>query len=204
MCDRPVRLVLLLALAAAAGCSDPVAPVESRPTSELHFLRAAPGAPPLVTLRDSFYAKLGEDRELRLYFRPRPGETDSTEFLRFKVPARGLLRRPNGSAFVTGDSVLITVTVTDAARFLVDFQPSGLRFSAAAPAELEMEYENADDDLNEDGRVDALDADAERRLSWWRRETPSGNWFRVATVVFEDLEEVEADVFGFTSYAVAY
>ncbi len=204
MLDHRMKFIpFLLLLIAVPGCSDSTGPA-SRPTSELQFLRPAADAPPLVATRDSFYAKRGSDREIRMYFRPKPGEVDSSEFLRLRVQPNGLSRRPDGSAFATGDSVLITVTVIDPARFIVEFQPSGLRFSASAPAELEMEYKHADDDLNEDGRVDSRDDDVEIRLRWWRRETPAANWFQVASVVFKDLEEVEADLLGFTSYAVAY
>jgi hypothetical protein len=53
-----------------------------------------------------------------------PADTGE-EFLRFEVPGDGLFRKPDGSAFQTGDSILITVTIDDPSRFLFRFEPLG-------------------------------------------------------------------------------
>lgn len=173
-------------------------------TTELQFLAPAPDAPPLVVTTASFYARKGEDRRLRMFYRPRPGEADSTEFLRFEVKAQSLLRRPNGSSIAQGDSVLITVTVVDLTRFIVDFQPSGLRFAPDEPAQLKLEFDEADDDIDDDGDIDGDDDLRKTQLSLWRRETAAQPWVQIASQVEVDLEQLEADILGFTNYAIAY
>src|SRR5688500_1430335 len=136
------------------ACNDSTGP-DGVDTDELKFLQLPPGAPPLVVQTASFWARTDDNREVRMFFRPRPGEADSSEFLRFRVDEGSLARRPNGSAFATVDSILITVTVVDLQRLIVDFQPSGLRFSQSRPARLKIEYENADHDFDDDGDVDS-------------------------------------------------
>jgi hypothetical protein len=198
-------LVAVAALALAA-CGDSTGNDDGEvvETSELQFLSPAPDAPPLVVTTASFYAKKGEDRRLRMFYRPRPAETDSTEFLRFEVKAQSLLRRPNGSSIAQGDSVLITVTVVDLSRFIVDFQPSGLRFDPDEPAELKLEFDEADDDIDDDGDIDGDDDLREAELSLWRRETATQPWVQLASQVEVELEQLEADILGFTNYAIAY
>jgi hypothetical protein len=171
---------------------------------ELHFLRPAPSAPPLATTEVSFWAKRGEDREVRLPYEPLPGASDTAEFLRFRVPSAALDRRPDGTAFAAGDSVLITLRVVDQSRLIVEFEPAGLRFSPADPARLRIEYGEADHDLDGDGLVDDRDATLETQLSMWRQEAPGQLWYRVPGAAAPDLDEVEADILGFTSYALAY
>lgn len=196
-----------LAACALAACSDGTGnddDGEVVETTELQFLSPAANAPPLVATTASFYAKKGEDRRLRMYYRPRPTETDSTEFLRFEVKAQSLLRRPDGSSIAAGDSVLITVTVVDLSRFIVDFQPSGLRFDPDEPARLKLEFDEADDDIDDDGDIDGDDDLRKTELSLWRRETAAQPWVKLASQVEVDLEQLEADILGFTNYAIAY
>ena len=202
---RGAALAALAALALAA-CGDGTGNDDDGTveTTELQFLAPAPDAPPLVVTTASFYAKKGEDRRVRMFYRPRPGEADSTEFLRFEVKAQSLLRRPNGTSIAQGDSVLITVTVVDLARFIVDFQPSGLRFDPGEPAELKLEFDEADDDIDDDGDIDGDDSLRETELSLWRRETVTQPWVQIASQVEVDLEQLEADILGFTNYAIAY
>jgi hypothetical protein len=198
-----VRFGILLSAAALASCGESTSP-EGKQTSELRFLRLDPTAPPLVTQRDSFYAKVGEDRELRMYFRPRPLETDSTEFLRFRVDAGALSRRPDGSSFAVNDSILITITMTDLSRLILDFQPSGLRFNTQRPAQLKIRYENADHDFDEDGDEDDVDLRLEGTFNIWRRENATQPWFPLGSIRHLEIDEVEADIFGFTNHALAY
>ena len=172
--------------------------------AELTVLRTAVSAPPLVATTASFYALKGENREVRLYYRPASGSLDSTEFLRFKVPDESLDRRPDGSVIANGDSVLITVTVLDAAKLIVDFQPAGLRFAATKPAELKLSFAEADDDINDDGDVNGEDDVAKAQLAIWRRETIADPWVRLSSVLSVTTDEVEADITGFTNYAIAY
>jgi hypothetical protein len=175
----------------------------SRPETSLSVLAVSPSEPPLVKLEDSFYAKKGENRELRLYFEDSSGSGGS-EYLRFTVSSGALLALPDGSPIAAGDSVLITVRVLDPARMLFEMAPSGLRFDPRQPAQLRVRYRAADADLNRDGMVNTLDTDIEASLAIWRQETPGDLFVRLATVIAKDIGEVEADVDGFSRYAVAY
>lgn len=192
---------LALALAACDGGS-PVArpPVDE---TELTFVRFADGTLPLQAASVSFWAVRGRDREGVIRYVPPPGEDEGEEFLTFKVPGGSLLRRPDGGPFAAGDSVRITIRVVDPALFLFEFEPSGLRFDPRDPARLEVSYRQADRDYDGDGDEDGHDDDFERELAFWRQERPGQPWFPVATLRIEDLEEVEADLAGFTRYAVA-
>ena len=204
MFSRMLKLtILLVGTAALASCGESTSP-QGKQTNELHFLRLAPTSPPLASQTAAFYAKVGEDREIRMFFRPRPLETDSTEFLRFRVDAGALARRPDGSAFAAGDSILITITMTDLSRLIVDFQPSGLRFNTQRPAELKIRYENADHDFDDDGDEDARDLSLEGTFNIWMRENATQPWFPLGSIRHLEIDEVEADIFGFTNHALAY
>ena len=205
--ERARRAAMLaVAALALAACGDGTGgdDDDGSETGELVFLRLDDGAPPLVTTTASFWAKRGDNRELRMYHRARLGDTDSTEFLRFEVDNESLLERPDGTRFAEGDSILITVTVIDLANLIVDFQPSGLRFDPDEPAELEFDFEETDDDLDDDGDVDDDDSSREAVLSIWRRESASQPWVRLSSNVRVELDEIEADILGFTNYAIAY
>jgi hypothetical protein len=196
-----------LSLAAVIGCSGDIAigpEPDSRPTNGLHFLRPASDAPPLANPVVQFYAKRGDNREAFIYYQRRPGRSDSTEFMRFRVHGSALAQRPDGTTIVEGDSILITIRVVDPARLILEFQPSGLRFAASRPAELKIRFAEANDDLDGDGDVDADDSARERELAIWKQEAPGLPWLRMASVVDFSLDEVEADVFSFTGYAIAY
>ena len=163
----PIARLLTGACVAAllASCTEPTSPnSELRTTEQLHFLRTRIDAPALSASTVSFYARRGSDRGVALYFRPRPGSKDSTRLLDFRVPSGALAQRPDGRPFAPGDSVLITLRVTDPVRMIIAFEPSGLKFSAASPAELELSFSNADDDLNDDGKVDDQDEEARKAL----------------------------------------
>jgi hypothetical protein len=198
----------ILAIAASfgiLGCREGTAPAPvSRAADQLHFIRPAPGASSLPDTAVTFWARRGEDRELRLYYNPQSLSGTGEEFLRFTVPAAALAQRPDGSAITVGDSVLISVRVIDPSRLIVEFQPSGLRFSAGSPARLRFELAETDSDLNGDGVVNAEDDSVKTQLSFWRQEAPGQPWLKVASAVFTDLNEVEANVLGFSGYALAY
>lgn len=200
-------MVALAAMIAIAGCNanDPTEPnPDVKPSEALRFLRPAADAPPLANPVVSFYAKRGDSREIFIYYRPRPGRTDSTEFVRFRIPDETLDRRPDGTSFQLGDSILITVRVADPARLILDFQPSGLRFTPGKPARLKISFSEANDDLDGDGDVDSGDNSVEGQLAIWKQEAPGLPWFRQASIRHLELDEIEADLFGFTGYAIAY
>lgn len=191
-------LGLLLVLSAAACGSDSTAPTVQKPSTDLHFLRLAATAPSLQSTVVSFYAKKGSDREVRVRF------SNGEDFLRFRVFANSLLQRPDGSLFANGDSVLITITITDPTKLAADFQPAGLKFSPSNPARLQFEFGEADKDLNDDGVVNATDTSLIPQISTWRQETAGGEWLKVSSLVEVEINEVQADIFGFTGYALAY
>jgi hypothetical protein len=174
-----------------------------RPPEELNILRIAEGAPPLESSVLQFWAVRGESREGKLYFQNQQGERGN-EYLSLKFESNTLVALPDGSPIAAGDSVLITVTVVDPARILFDFAPSGLRFNAGDPAELRIKYDEADRDFDDDGDEDAADDDIERQLSIWRQASPGEPFVRIGSAVVEDLEEIEADLTGFSRYAIAY
>jgi hypothetical protein len=130
--------------------------------------------------------------------------TNGDDFLRFRVFANSLLQRPDGSAFATGDSVLITITIKDPKTLDADFQPAGLKFSPLAPARLQFEFGECDGDLNGDGVVNATDTAILPTISTWRQETANGVWLKVSSTVESEINEVQSNIFGFTGYALAY
>jgi hypothetical protein len=208
MSFRPFRaaasalaVVLLVALAA---CGDDPSGPDTRTDASLNVVLQAPTAPLLSATTKAAWIKRGAEQEIRLYYRPKLGETDSTEFLRLRFDQATLLARPNGTPIAVGDSVLVTVTVPDPSRFLVNLEPTGLRFSPADPAELRWRLAEKDDDLDDDGDVDATDSSLYTTLAVWRQETIGLPWTRLTSNLQVELDEIEADLLGFSNYVVAY
>jgi hypothetical protein len=199
----PSIIGALLAGGFALACSDSSGPDGTKPPSELTVLRLAPTSPPLFNPEVSFWAVRGQDRETRIFFQNAEGGAGE-EYLRLRVDAPTLLSYPDGTPFALDDSVQITVRVVDPTQLLFELEPSGLRFNPADPAELKIHYDQADDDLDEDGDVDVEDENLERTLSIWRQESPGDPFVRLGSLVVEDLEEVEAELEGFSRYALAY
>ena len=52
--------------------------------------------------------------------------------------------------------------------------------------------------------MDSDDSAAERRIAIWRQELPGQPWVRLSSRVELSLDEVEADILSFTSYALAF
>lgn len=203
---RSLRSLILLAAALLAGttaCSDSTTPTDTtRPPADLNVVRLAAGSPSLLNAEDSFYAKKGEDREVRIFFQDAGGQGE--EFLRLRIRPDALLARPDGTPFLAGDSVLITVRVVDPTNILFELEPSGLTFSPAEPAELKIHYNHANHDFNDDGSIDVTDTQIKSRLAIWRQESLTDPFVRLSSVNAEDLEEINADILGFSRYAIAY
>jgi hypothetical protein len=196
---------MFFALFTAVSCGDSTSTqLIQRPESDLNFLSPESSAPPLAASVGTLWAVRGEDRELRMFYRPRAGSTDSSELLRLRIRDETLVNDALGQPIAPGDSILITVTVLDPSKLLVDLQPAGLVFAPGEPAEFRMRYEEAGHDLNRDGSVDSEDDDVEGRLRLWRQELPGEPWFAIGGVLHSDLEELEAELTGFTRYAIAY
>jgi hypothetical protein len=201
---RPIMLLFAGLLSGALGCSDTTSPGDTtRPPANLNVVRVATGSPPLFNPEQSFYAVQGQDREVRISFQDQGGG-EGEEFLRFRVRPTSLLAHPDGTPFVAGDSVLITVQVLDPTNILFQMEPTGLTFNPAEPAELKIHYDHADHDFNEDGIINATDDQIKSTLAIWRQETAADNFVRLGSVNVEDLEEINADILGFTRYAIAY
>ena len=193
------RFLLICSAAALLSCSDSTAP--GRPDAQLHILREDPAAPALDSVVARVWAKVGEGREIRIGYQP---PDTGEDFIRFEVPGDALLRKPDGSAFQPGDSILITLTVVDPARFAVRFEPAGLVFNSNQPARLKFRYLHADHDFNGDGVINAADTTIEHTLDLWRRESATAPWFPQGSVKFEDIEEIDANILSFTEYALAW
>jgi hypothetical protein len=187
-------LALLLALPAAlAACEDPDGGGGPRPGEDLVFLRPAPNAPRLATYDTSWVAVAGEDYDIRIPY------VNGEECLRFRLDDDALTRRPDGRPLSEGDTITIRIRVVDAGYFNFEFQPAGIRF--AEPAELRVDYSFAHPDFNGDGEVDDDDEDFE--FGWWRQEMPGQDWEPIGSVRVHDLDEVRAEIDGFTRYALA-
>ena len=87
---------------------------------------------------------------------------------------------------------------------LFDLQPTGLQFNPAEPARLKIHYDHADGDLNDDGVSDARDDSIERTLAIWRQERLTDPFVRLTSVLTVETDEAEAELTGFSRYALAY
>jgi len=216
------RIALLVALAACApdrlthvdgaataATAAPTATVVGATTSadgssEPHFLETAEGAPTIANPVISFWAKKGVKKEVQMVYHRESGGRDSIPFFSLRLRERSLWRRPDGTTIANGDSVLITLTLVDAERGIVDCQPSGLRFADGDPARVKISFHHDDDDLNHDGVVNGTDAAITKTLQIWRKESVSEPWLSMKSRVADGPDEVEADINGFTGYAIAW
>lgn len=203
MTKRIFRLALCLLFAGGLAACDSPSAGDDGPVSgdRLVFLRPAPGAPHLATYDTTIVATKGKDTELEIQYVPLPGEDEGEDCLRFRIRAESLHSRPDGRILRNGDTVHIRVRVVDAGYFNFEFQPAGLRFSRSRPAELRVNYEFAHPDYNGDGEVNDDDEDFE--FGWWRQETPGALWEKIGSVRVRDMDEVRAEIAGFTRYALA-
>lgn len=192
------------ACADGGGTGGPTPPDSTAVQDSLHFLRPGPGSPPLDTTVVRFYAVRGQTREVRLMYKPYPGTGDSVEFARFRVDAASLVNDQYGNPIRPGDSLLITLQITDTLKYITDFQPAGLTFAADRPARLWLKFAEADPDLNGDGVVDSLDTALLLALKVWKQEEPGQPWATLPSTVDTVAKQVEADVAGFTRYALSY
>jgi len=206
-CLAPGAMIAMALLISACGDDGPTSPGPMPvPEAQLTFLRQAPTAPPLLTTDTTVIATKGQDLEVRLFYAPAPGSGSQTgeEFLRLKIEEETLLRYPanhprQGAVFQDGDTVSIRIQVAPE-DIIATLEPSGLLFNTNEPAKLKLRYAEADDDIDEDG---SPDPELEVEIDMWRQENPGDPWFRIGNVKSEDLDEVEAELFGFSRYALA-
>lgn len=206
MRNMTLPLMLVCAAVVAAACDDTSGPEESdtiRPENGLLILEPADDSPPLVTLDTSFVATRGEDARLRIDYEPVPPATEGERFLELEIDELSLLRYPPGhpragSLFAAGDTITIRVTV-DPTTLSATLEPSGLEFSPTDPAELELRYNNADEDFDDDGDEDP---ELEDVIDMWRQETPGDPWERVGNIKDADADRVRANLTEFSRYAL--
>ena len=203
---RSARLLPFLLVAAVTACTDSGGPDtdDVRPPGALTIIRLPAASPAIWNPVDSFYAKKGEDRELRINFANSDTTGPGEEYMRLRVDAGSLLNYPDGTPIAVGDSVLITVRVQDPALVQFEFQPAGLTFNPSLPAQLKIEYGETGGDFDDDGDVDAEDSNIEQIMAVWRQEQPGDSYLKLGGVKIEELNEIEADILGFTRYAIAY
>ncbi len=191
---RTALLALLLALGAA--CSDsagPPTPPPVKPPAELNILKIPATAPPLAASSTTFTACKGQDAEGRLsYAQGSGGETE--DFAKLKIGGNSLLTRPDGTPFAVGDCVDITMAIDDPTQVLVRLEPSGLKFRPDSPAELRLEYAEAE----------GVDTDVEQKIAIWVQEKPGDLFTQLGSAVIKDQKEVEAKLRGFSRFAIAY
>ena len=193
---RTPILILAAAGLALSGCSDPSGPPVVD-TDDLLFIRQAAGAPALATVDTTFWARRGEDMEVRLEY------VNGRDCLRFELEEESLLTRPDGTPFAAGDSVQIRIRLVDPELYNFEFSPAGLRFSSEEPAELRVSFRYADRDVDGDGDVDDQDEVEFDDAGFWKQETPASSWMRIGTGRFDATEEMRAELEGFTRYALA-
>jgi hypothetical protein len=192
-------------LAIAFACGDPSGPVKTPvPSSQLRIVAQGVTAPPLYADSVSFYAVVGQDREVRMYYQGATPGVPGDELLRFRAPGDALLRRPDGTAFLLGDSILIVVKAIDPAKFLFDFRPTGLVFSPDRPAELTLQYKHDNHDYNGDGKVDTADTRIQGLLDVWQHQPPDTLWYPLGAANYESFEELDVKIPHFTDHAIAW
>lgn len=205
MSRRLLILGALLPTLAAGGCGDatgtgdPLLP-DTVDTAQLRFVPLPAGVAAQLPPELRLWAVRGENRRLELDVAVDGGEPE--DFLRFEVDGESLLARPDGTLFAEGDSVEIVVRF-DTRFFLFDFEPSGLRFDPDRPARLDVDYGAARGDLDGSGFADDDDDEFEGRIDLWRQESPGDPWVRTGTLKLEDLDEIRAEITGFTGFVLA-
>ncbi|HEY6948325.1 MAG TPA: hypothetical protein VI297_05870 [Gemmatimonadales bacterium] len=180
-------------LLATAACSDATAPLDIRPPDQLNILRLLPTAPPLLADSTTFTACKGQGAEGRLVFNDGSGG-EGEEFARLTLDGGSLLAKPDGTLFTQGECIQITMAVDDPTHVLVRLEPSGLRFDPSHPAQLKLEY----------GEAEGVDSTVEAKIAIWRQESAGAPFVQMGSAVVKDLQEVEAALLGFSRYALAY
>lgn len=150
----------------------------------------------------AFWAARGRDQEIQINYRAADGSWQP--YVWFKVPADGLSRRPDGTTFAPGDSVLITLAI-DTATLVVTFEPTGLGFNPEAPAQLNVWYTGADPDFDASGAVDGNDSYIEQELlGVWVQEVATAPWTLVTAAQSIPNKLFTANLGHFSDYSVSW
>jgi hypothetical protein len=198
--------VVAAALLTLSSCHDsPVeSPADGRALADLHLLHVTYDYPQLATREVSFWAVKGRASGGDLWYHARAGASDSAKFVEFRLAAGALDKRPDGTAIAMGDSVLITLTATDASHMRIAFQPSGLHFVSGSLPTLKIFWVACGDDVNYDGAVDAADDAIISQFGIWRQETDGAPWFHLSSAVVKGSKETDTQLEGFSGYILAY
>lgn len=191
--------ILVLALA----CSDTSGPVQTKPSADLTVIRLPQGHPQLYSDTVSFLAVKGQSAEGAIFFADQEGQPED-EYLRLKLNGQSLKALPDGTPMADGDTVRITLRVVNSDSILFQFEPSGLAFNPDHPAELQIHYSRCEGDFNDDGHVNNEDTTILDQLAIWRQPLLSDSYTRLSSVRVEEDSEIEAELTGFSRYAIAY
>ena len=191
---RLATLAVFAFAGAVWGCGDGSfnpGTVLTRTPDELNILEV-PATPTLVSDSVGFWAVRGKNRSVEIFYADSLG-LPAERLLRFAVADNALEKYPDGSKFDSNDSVFISIRITDPSTLAFDFAPSGLRFKKDHPAKLTVGY----------GRATAS-GDTVSVLGIWMQEQDNGSYIMLKSRIHAAQQEVEADVPGFSRYAVAF
>jgi hypothetical protein len=167
-----------------------------------HAFAAASAEPALLERYElSFWAVQGRATAVGIDY---VSGGESVPFLRLVLPQDALLKRPDGSPILPGDSVLISLSL-DSSLVRVHFEPSGLVFSPTSPLLVDVYYGAAEQDLDGDGDVDEADRTIrEQRLGVWYQELPGLPWQSVPALHDAAALHLSVTLFHFSGYAVSW
>lgn len=187
----------------ALACSDNSGPEQIKPPADLRVIRLPQSHPALYSDTVSFLAVAGQGTEAAIFFADEGGG-QGDEYLRLKLNGQSLKARPDGTPFADGDTVTITLRVVSSDSILFQFEPSGLAFDSHHPAELKIRYAECHGDFNDDGHVGGDDSQILGQLAIWRQPLLTDPYTRLQSVRVEDEDGIEAELTGFSRYAIAY
>lgn len=193
--SRPFRAAFLGLLGVlTAGCSDSTAPAGGRPPSELTFLQLKVTAQPLLANSVTFAACKGQEAQGQLFFND-GSDQEGEEFARLKLDSQSLLAHPDGTPFAAGECVNITMSKDPSSTdVMVQLEPTGLKFDPSHPAELRLDY----------GEAEGVDPIVLAKVGVWRQEQASDPFVLIGSVIQTDLLKFRANLTGFSRYALAY
>jgi hypothetical protein len=193
---RAARIPILLSVLLAVACSGetPHAPAPGEiPPSRVEAVQQRPEFVPRGAASPAFEeeavrlsATAGVGGEVTLRFR------DGSPYATFRVAPETMRGATlQGRPVPAGTSVEITLRPVDPHRFIVDLQPSGLRFNPRAPAELEFAFRHAA-------------ASQRSPLTVWKQEGPGDPWSRIGPAEADgETKTLRVGLDGFTRYALA-
>src|SRR2546430_10968222 len=96
---RRLTFALVVVVAMALACSDTGGPASGSPRAPVNFVLQDSTYKPLLAARDSFWAKGGVDRQLRLFYQGTTPADTGGEVLRLVRPGDRLFPHAAGTTF---------------------------------------------------------------------------------------------------------